>query len=82
MIPTHQALASLATVYPLFAALELYVFEFLVRARLLRVALRTTTIPLFSVATNPVAVGAIARLLPARDNTFITSTYFTRLIAW
>lgn len=69
----YQALARLAPVDPLLAALELYVFEFLVRAHFLFAALRTARVLL-------PAFGAVARSVPARDYSLITSTYFARLV--
>lgn len=70
----YQTLACLASVDPLLSALELYVFEFLVRTRLLGPTLRTAHV------ASPTDSIAVAGLLPARDDTLITSTDFTRLV--
>lgn len=69
----YQALARLASIDPLLTAPELYVFELLVRAHLLRAALRTARV-------LSTVLGAVTSLLPARDHALITSAYFTRLV--
>lgn len=77
----YQAFASLASVDPLLAALELYVFEFLVRTHLLRTTLRTA-----GVSQGPFASclqgGAVAGLFPARDDALITAAFCTRVTGW